>query len=188
MMGTPDRDDVTVVHLVRQGDAAAFEALFLAHYEALVGYATTFLHSVDAARDVVCEVYAIVWEIRSQWAPVGPIRAYLFGAVRNRTLNALRDQERHETLLRAQPLDMLPLPAPMDTTVDDDLEREARWTAIRQAIEGMRGMRGEAMRLRWVHQLSQAEVAQILGISLNAVQQHLSLALKILRQEFGGEG
>ena len=179
-------DDASLVRRVREGDAAAFEELFRAHYEALVRYATSLVHSVEAARDVVCEIYTVIWETADHWSPTNGVRAYLFGAVRNRVLNLLRDEQRRETLLLHRSIDDLPIPASMDTTVDDDLERDEQWAAIRCTIDDMRGIRGEAMRLRWVHQLTQAEVASALGISLNAVQQHLSLALKVLRQQFGG--
>jgi len=178
-------DDADVIQRIREGDSAAFEGLFWDQYDPLVRYAYSFLHTHEESRDIVCDVFSAVWQSRHDWNPAGGIRAYLFGAVRNRCFNLMRDYKRRTELLQQQHHDDLPLPGHIDTTVDDTLEREAQWVAVRRAIENMRGLRREAMRLRWIEQMGHAEIAVVMGISVNAVHLHLSLALKALRAQFG---
>jgi RNA polymerase sigma-70 factor (ECF subfamily) len=190
LVATPSRaplSDADLVRQIRGGDAQAFEVLFRDRYEPLVRYAHTFLDSVEGARDIVCEVFAAVWQQRMAWEPAGGVQAYLFCAVRNRCMNVIRDDRRHDELWERRHPDELPLPRAASITVDDELERSARWAAVREAIEEMRGLRREAMRLRWIEQMGHAEIALVMGISVNAVQQHLSLALKSLRARFTRE-
>ncbi len=177
-------NEAELTQRVRDGDAAAFETVFWEHYESLVRYAYGFIHGSDEARDIVCDVFSAVWQSHQSWSPVG-IRPYLFSSVRNRCFNHIRDDKRRAELRVGQHADDLPLPRGIDTTIDDDLDRESQWSAVRAAINDMRGLRREAMRLRWIEQMGHAEIALVMGISVNAVQLHLSLALKALRAKFG---
>jgi len=172
---------------IRAGSAQAFETLFRTYYESLVSYANTLAGNIDMARDIVCDTFAAVWSTRSTWNPVSGIRAYLFRAVRNRCYNLTRDETRRMVIWAQQHPDDLPLPGSQPIDVDEALEQEVRRIVVRTAIDAMPPLRREAARLRWVEQLEYVEIATIMGISVNAVQQHLSLALKTLRTKFGRE-
>ncbi len=177
--------EAELVDWVRAGDSAAFEILFNDFYGPLLGYASSLCTSVEEARDVVCDVFASIWYGRRDWEPRGTVRGYFFRAVRNRCLNTVRDRTRQRELWHRQHPDDLPLPSGSEITVDRDLDLSYRWEAVRAYIEEMPPLRREAMRLRWIEKMSHAEVANVMGISVNAVQLHISLALKSLRSRFG---
>lgn len=186
-MRPAERDDDLVAR-IRAGDAAAFERLFTAQYEGLTRYAYALLGDLDAARDVVCDIFTGLWSspARTTWAPAGGPRMYLLTAVRNRCFNTARDTRRHAALIEARHPADLPLPRDLGIPVDDNLDHEARWPLVTAAIEAMPPLRREAMRLRWIDGLSHAEVAAVMGISINAVYLHLSAALRDLKGRFGG--
>lgn len=84
---TPDVAERALVARIRAGDEAAFETVFLTHYEEMCALAYTLVRSRDAAEDIVSNVFRSLWKRRREWAPVGPVRTCLLSATRNEALN-----------------------------------------------------------------------------------------------------
>src|SRR5881628_3762341 len=74
---------------IREGDEAAFEAMFRAHYDGLCRYVAAYLGSRDSAEDVVQGVFARIWEGRTHWV-VSDVQHYLYAAVRRGALSQFR--------------------------------------------------------------------------------------------------
>src|SRR5438874_1049490 len=85
---------------IREGDEAAFEAMFRTHYDGLCRYVAGYLGSRDAAEDVVQGVFARIWDDRAHWV-VGELQPYLYAAVRRRATSLFR---RAAVRRRAAPL------------------------------------------------------------------------------------
>ncbi|HTL94913.1 MAG TPA: sigma-70 family RNA polymerase sigma factor, partial [Gemmatimonadaceae bacterium] len=83
-------DDREIVAAVRRGSAAAFRALFCAHYEVLCRYAYRFVRSRAIAEELVSDVFLRIWTQRARWDVHGSVRAYLFSATRNVAIDHLR--------------------------------------------------------------------------------------------------
>ena len=74
---------------IREGDEAAFEAMFRTHYDGLCRYIAGYLGSRDAAEDVVQGVFAQIWDDRAHWV-VGELQPYLYAAARRRATSLFR--------------------------------------------------------------------------------------------------
>ena len=74
---------------IREGDEAAFAAMFRTHYDGLCRYVAGYLGSRDAAEDVVQGVFAQIWDDRAHWV-VGELQPYLYAAVRRRATSLFR--------------------------------------------------------------------------------------------------
>src|SRR2546430_16418037 len=85
---------------IREGDEAAFEAMFRTHYDGLCRYVAGYLGSRDAAEDVVQGVFARIWDERGHWVG-GDFQRCLYAAVRRRAPSPFR---RAAARLRAAPL------------------------------------------------------------------------------------
>lgn len=176
-----DRSATDLARRIRDGDAAALETLFHEHYAALCRFASRILHDRAGAEDLVQDVFASIWAGRMRLDVRGSLRPYLFAAVRNRALNLRkhqlveRDWEFDEALPDVRALHRAP-PRP-DDLLDDD-ERRNR---LRAAIEALPERCRLVMQLRWEEQLSHAEIADVLGISVKGVERQLSRGLQFLR-------
>ena len=166
---------------IRDGDPAALETLFHEHYAALCRFANRYLHDRAAAEDLVQDVFTSIWAGRLRFDVRGSLRAYPFAAVRNRALNLRkhqlveRDWERDEAIPDVRALHRAP-PRPDDLL--DDVERRNR---LRAALEALPERCRLVMQLRWEEQLSHAEIADVLGISVKGVERQLSRGLQFLR-------
>src|SRR5207247_6091442 len=96
------------------------------------------------------------------------IRAYLYTAVRNRALNVTD----HENVIAAFEADesaaeFVATTPRQPEELRDDAELHSRLAA---AFESLPEKQASAMRLRWRDELSHAEIARVLGISVKGVE------------------
>jgi len=179
----PGRDPsaTDLARRIRDGDEAALETLFHEHYAALCRFANRYLHDRAAAEDLVQDVFASIWAGRMRLDVRGSVRSYLFAAVRNRALNLRkhqlveRDWEFDEALPDVRALHRAPV------RPDDLLDEVERRNRLRAAIEALPERCRLVMQLRWEEQLSHAEIADVLGISVKGVERQLSRGLQFLR-------
>ncbi len=82
------------------------ETLFRTYYRPLCLYALHYLGDPDAVEDVVQESFTALWR---QENPVANVKAWLYSAVRNRSIDALRRTGKNE-----------PLPSDLDGLISDD--------------------------------------------------------------------
>lgn len=172
---------------IREGDSATFEQLFRALHEPLLAFATRYTQDSGRAEELIQDVFFAVWQARAEWDPRGSVRAYLFGAVRNRALNLRRrvaleqdwaSEEAHEDSRTVHP-------AP--TPVDEELERQELLTQALAALDALPERCRLAMHLRWREGMSYAEIAEVLGISNKGVENQLARGLRAVRARLLGD-
>lgn len=158
----------------------AFEAMFRAYYDSLVALAEWYVGSTETAEDIVDDVFLALWTQRDRVIVQESVRAYLFGATRNRALNAVRDRKTRARLLQQAKSDVIPLAVP-------ETDAAVRALDLRSAIErAIAQLPPRARTILTLHRqagLSLAEIADLLGISARTVETHLARALKTLRRQ-----
>jgi RNA polymerase sigma-70 factor (ECF subfamily) len=168
---------------LRAGDIAAFEQLFHAEYAHLCTFVDRLVESEAVAEDLVQSVFLRLWTSRTQLESVESIRAYLYRAARNASLDYLKHQrvERRwaETTLAEEVSDQ-----PDDA---DDLVRVEQANSLHEAIAGLTpGMR-EIVTLRWLRGMKHSEISEVLGISVKGVEIQVTRALRALRRHLDGQ-
>ena len=76
----PDRppDPDRTILGIRNGDVAAFEVIFRAHYGGLCSFVRPRVGSAAAAEEVVQEVFLRLWRGRARLDPRQSLRGYLY--------------------------------------------------------------------------------------------------------------
>ncbi len=158
---------------VRQGDRAAFEALFRSLHPDLARYA----HSLSAleADDAVQDAFLTLWRRRADLDPDRSARALLYTAVRNRLFNRQRDDARRRDLLETMDAPDSP-PQP-----DDHMDASLLGALVRDRLATLPNRQREAFGLSRFDGLSHAEIADVMGCSTKTVENHVGRALSALR-------
>jgi RNA polymerase sigma-70 factor (family 1) len=190
-MRSPHRCD-SLAHLsdrVRRGDLAAFEELFRAMHAPLCEVADSYVQSQAIAEEIVQDLFFAIWMKRDRLPNVDSLQAYLFTAARNRCLHHLR----HRAMVRrwtswaglgADVAGIAASPQPADEALEAD-ERRAR---IRGAIDRLPPRARLALVLQLDHEMTQAEIAEAMDISLKGVEKLLATARQKLRPLLEAEG
>jgi RNA polymerase sigma-70 factor (ECF subfamily) len=168
---------------VRTGDAEAFEAMFRAYKNDLVAFAARLLGSREPAQEVVQEIFLRIWQQRELWEFAGALNSYLFRAARNGAISRLR-HERIETRFRERVAhgSSLPVYGSRPDPTDARVRAADLTAAIERAVSELPERCREVFCLSRYHHLSNAEVADVLGISVNTVEVQMTRALSFLRK------
>ena len=157
-------------------DRDAFEAVFRAHYDGLVRFATRLVRSQAEAEELVHDVLLKVWMRRAHLAPTDELKTYLFRSTYNHALNHLRRRKVEHNWRQQLPSQEAIAPP---SSSDDDIHRIE--TAVRRAIDDLPDRCKEIFLLSRESGLSYGAIAETLGISVKTVETQMGRALKALR-------
>ena len=176
-----------VVARLRGGDVRALEELFRLHYAPLCRFADRYLRDRAGAEDLVQDLFAALWANRTRLDLRGSVRTYLFTAVRNRALNVRkhqlveRDWNRDESVSDIRVLHRAP------RRPDELLDEREQQDRLRAAIALLPERCRLVMQLRWQEQMSYAEIAAVMGVSIKGVEIQLARGLATLRDRYRRE-
>ena len=160
---------------IRAGDMRAFEALYRAYWQPLYAFAFRYVHSQEDAEDVTQEVFLRIWRGRAHWAPVGPVRNYLYLSVRN----AARDRLQRAVVARRWRVRQVGEGTAAE--IEPTLEAAELGATVEQALGDLPPKRSAVCKLRLIEGLSYAEIADRLGICEKTVETQLARGLKFVR-------
>jgi RNA polymerase sigma-70 factor (sigma-E family) len=160
----PGRDDAVTV-------------LFHMHWASLVRLARLLVDDVETAEDVVQEAFA---QLHRRWGSLrDPDRAlfYLRAAVANGSRNHLRSR-------RVRRIHVPDVPVPMASAEAEVMDREEH-RAVLTHLRELPWRQRQVLVLRYYLDLSEAQIADALGISAGAVKSHASRGVTSLGRRIG---
>ena len=170
-------DERSLVLRLIEGDEDAFCELYAAYKNRLIYFAMRFLKSREYAEDIFQDAFAVVWQGRRFINPDASFSAYLYTIVRNRILNQLRDLSNQDKL-REQILSQAVNYT--NETKDEIIANDLR-QFISRALQQLTPRQREIFQMSRERQMSHREIAEVLGISVNTVQESISKSLRTLR-------
>ncbi len=155
--------------------ALDFDALYRDTRDDVFAYTATLLRDSAAAEDVTAQAFERAYKRRSRFdARRGSPRAWLFGIARNAALDELRRRKRVETT---------ELPAPSsEPSPDEAAQLAAERDAVRRALGTLAARDRELIALKYHADLSNAEIAEVLGVNANHAGTLLHRAMTKLRE------
>jgi RNA polymerase sigma-70 factor (sigma-E family) len=158
----------------------AIEQLYAAHWARLVRLSVLLVRDTGTAEEVVQDAFIAV---HARWGRLrDPDRAlaYLRQAVVNRSRSALRHRGVVDRHAQREPA---PQPAP---GADEASLASGRRAAVLAALRGLPRRQREVLALRYYLDLSEADIADTLGISRGSVKAHASRGAAALRDLLDG--
>jgi RNA polymerase sigma factor (sigma-70 family) len=152
---------------------SSFADLYRATFADVYAYVATIVIDRSAAEDVTAQAYERAYRKRRSFDPRrGSERAWIFGIARNAALDELRRRRRTATLVADPPDQVL---------VAHD-EVAVRRATVRAALEKLDPRDRELVALKFHGDLSNAEVAKVLGLSESNAGTRLHRAVTKLRE------
>jgi RNA polymerase sigma-70 factor (ECF subfamily) len=168
-------NEYQMIAQLAQGDHEAFRSLFMQYFPKLKFFIARLVKSEAVAEELSQELFVKLWEKREILTMVQSFNAYIYRTAKNAALNYLHHKyvEQHHALRlsehQAQPSDEL-------------FQAKEMELIIRLTVEKMPEQRRKIFKMSRTAYLKNEEIAQKLNISKKTVENHLTLALKELRQ------
>jgi RNA polymerase sigma factor (sigma-70 family) len=156
--------------------AASFADLYRATFADVYAYVATIVTDRSAAEDVTAQAFERAYRKRRSFDPRrGSERAWVFGIARNAALDELRRRRRTATLVSEPP----------DAVLVAHDEVAVRRATVRAALERLEPRDREIIALKFHGDLSNAELAKVLGVSESNAGTRLHRAVTKLREACG---
>ncbi|RJP49029.1 MAG: sigma-70 family RNA polymerase sigma factor [Anaerolineaceae bacterium] len=185
-MDLPDSEykEEDVLARASHGDKDAFGLLYERYTERIFNYVYYRTGNVHDAEDLTARVFQRAMNHIHNYTDRGvPFSAWLYRIAHNLVANWHRDRSRKQEI----PIDDLPvLPARGDHP-ETTLVRTEEQDALLRLIRRLPPERQNLLILKFVENLSNAEIGQIMGRSEGAVKSLYHRTLLALRDEIGGQ-
>ena len=169
---------------IRQNNSKAFESLYHLMYKRLYSVANMILEYKELNEEVLEEVFTSLWVNRHK-VTVENIFTYLYVLTKNKAIDTKRKEERWNYLTLEDVHDNLPCNSVTpETTIVSKEEVNLIYSIIKKLPE----KRKNVLMLTKYHGLKIKEVAEILGISVKTVDNHLAAAIKDVLEAFQERG
>lgn len=171
--GETDISDATLLARYADGDQAAARALTFRHAPRVLALARRMLGDRAEAEDVAQETLLRMWRVAPDWRDEARLSTWLYRVASNLCVDRLR-RRRDQGL---EGVDELPDGAPAPLA---ELETRDRARALEAALAELPERQRLAVVLRHMEERSNIEIAEILGLSVEAVESLLARARRTL--------
>lgn len=159
---------------LRTGDATAYRALAEQHLDPILNYCMRMLTNSAEAEDVTQETFLELWQNPPAAEATPKLSTWLYRVAHNRSIDRLRRRR--------------------DTTTEDELatdsvrpsrvlERRHTVEAVQQAIARLPERQRAALCMSHYDAMTNPEIAEVLGVSVEATESLLARARRTLREE-----
>ena len=155
-----------------------FERAFKEHFKALHAYAYTIIRDEDNAEEIVQNVFFKLWEKKEQIEEITSLKAYLYRAVYNDSLNLLK-----HTKVRAAYETYVKSGAGEGGTAIDTLSTKELQAKIDKALNELPEQCRTIFQMSRFEELKYREIAEQLNLSVKTVENQMGKALKVLREK-----
>lgn len=184
--------DVRLMLLVRDDDAAAFEELMLRYQRRVVTVLEHLVGKRDLAEDLAQDVFMRVYRSRKTYVPGSRFSTWLFTIVNNVASNARRSLARRKEVQvtnaaeqsGSQPADPMERIATAASGMmpTRQLDKSEMGSIVRQAVESLNERQRMAVLLSKFEEMSYADIAETMGMSVQAIKSLLSRARANLKE------
>lgn len=175
----------TLYLAIKKGDRKAFEFIYKSWYEPLVHFSNEYLSDLDAARNIVQNIFLRLWEKHELVDADSNLRSYLYMATRNACLSHMRHLRVEEAYFKKVAINQEDFQLNYDALEElkiDQIDFSRLEELIRDTIESLPERCREVFMLSRYQEMKNREIAEKLGISVKAVEANITRALLKLRR------
>lgn len=159
---------------------AKLQRLHASHRDAMWAYCYRRLHRDDVP-DAVAEVFLVAWQRIDQAPDDGEALLWLYGVARN-VVRSFNRSARRRLRLKSK---LAFVRQPNSSTPEIQIIKSAENRELLAAVDRLKPLEQELLRLRTWEELSLAEIASIVGLSVRSVESRLARVRRKLAVSLG---
>lgn len=165
---------------LKSGDLDAYEYLFHEYYDWLCNYIFKLSGDRSQSKDVVQETLVRLWEKKQEITIKGPLKGYLFKSCHNQFLQQIRKEKKQPDLLDKIRWDTI-----YNTYFEqkgEDVHMKSAMLKLDELIDKLPPKCKEIFIKNKLERRKYREIAEDMGISVKTVENQMSKALRIIRE------
>lgn len=178
-----DRSDLELQRRLLGGDRGAFEELYRRYSPAAFGLALRVTGQGSLAQDAIHDAFLAIWRAPEAYDPArGPFRTFFLSLVHHRAVDTVRREERlRKRTQRISNLEPVHDEDVADVVVDGAYLVQRR-REVREALQTLPPDQRRVLEMAYFGGLTQARIAEELGIPVGTVKTRTLAAMRKLRR------
>jgi RNA polymerase sigma-70 factor (ECF subfamily) len=162
---------------LKKGSSQAFNTLFEKYNGKIYNFSLGYLNDREEAKEIVQDVFLKIWNAREDLSEEKSLDSYLFTIAKNTILNTIRKSNYHQAYLNYVAVNQ-----EKDILTEDEIDFQELEKAYKKVVGMLPSRRKEIFLLSREKGLSNAEIAQTLGISVKTVENQMTSALADIKR------
>ena len=158
-----------------------FRRIFDEYFPSLCVFANKFVNDEDIAKDIVQDVFAKIWSSGKRFESEKSMRVYFYLATKNTAFDYLKKEKRTSSLT-----DISDYSVELEDVILNEIIREETYRMLGDALAVLTQKARDVIYLN-LNGLSNKEIAEELGVSVNTVKTHKLHAFRELRKILGDQ-
>ena len=163
--------DSDLLSLMKQNNSSALNELFDRYFIPLCRFSYKYLWTKELCEEAVSDIFVNLWLKRGIIEISTSVKAYLYKSVRNQSLNYVKKFNRQN--IETKSVEELELAGRDNFVMDFENNEE-----IENILMTLPERRKLVFKMSRIDGLKYSEIAEILSISVNTVQNHITEAVK----------
>jgi RNA polymerase sigma factor (sigma-70 family) len=175
-------NDVALIGRVAGRDRQAFETLYRRYAPVVYRYLWKLIRQREIVEEALNDVMMVVWEKASRFNGTSRLSTWILGIAHNKALKARARSARFDAEFREAEPDHVEPSRPEDVVAHRELA-----SSVAQALDSLPPEQRAVVELTFYHDLSYAEIAEIVGCPVNTVKTRMLRARQRLASLFVSE-
>jgi RNA polymerase sigma-70 factor (family 1) len=169
-------EDKIIANEIRKGNREVFKAAYNEYYQNLVSFASGYLHDSFSSQDVVQSFFLGIWRNSKNFKIDTSLKAYFFGAIKNKCLNRLRDLNLRDER------NLIYLETMLSLDIEFDEHDKEITDEVRIAIDSLPDQMKSILIKKYFDGMKTKEIAEQLLITQNTVNTQLKRGRSRLKE------
>lgn len=172
-----------IILRLKEGSESAFSELFDYYGKKLFSFSLGYLKDTHEAEEIVQEVFLKIWKSRAELLAGKSFDSYIFTIAKNAILNTIRKSKNEQVYLNYAKM----YPG-RDVLLEEEINFRELERAYLESIEKLSPKRKEIFILSREKNMSNAEIASHLSISVKTVENQMTTALSEIKRNLRESG
>lgn len=173
--------DEELMQEIKADNMFAFDVLYKKYSRRIYKFGFSILKSQEEAENLIQDVYLNLWENRHKVAEDSSVKSYLFTIAYNSSISIIRKKARESQFVEY----LKTLQEVNEDPVNVALEYNELTNKLDEIIKVLPRRQREVYLMHRVEGLKYNEIAERLNISVNTIENHMSRALRTIREKLG---
>lgn len=173
--------DEELMREIKADNMFAFDLIYNKYSKKLYKFGYSLLKSHEETENLVQDVFLNLWENRNKVEKDSSIKSYIFAITYNSAISILRKKAMESKFVEY----LKSLQIIYEKPVNMELEYTELTNKINEIVYALPQRQKEVYLLHKVEALKYSEIAVLLDISVNTIENHMSRALKTIRKKLG---
>jgi RNA polymerase sigma-70 factor, ECF subfamily len=179
-----DKSNTELVKLLKKGDMKAFDIIYKKYSRRLYGFVFRYVKQETDTEEIVQEVFIKIWKSYDKLNVYSSFESFLFTIAHNATVNLLKkraiEQKYVEHVKSLQIINE-------SYELTDEIQFKELQQKFQSILNELSPRQKEVFQLSREDGLSNKEIADKLGISMQTVKNHLATSFSFLRRKLDNE-